>query len=454
MFTDKSLLLKDNPIQMNYGIAVADIDRDGALEIFVTSFGGPNLVLKWNGHNFVNIADNKLADIGRQAIGVAAGDIDGDGIEEIYVLNTDTFAGQKRFGDRLFDYRHGEWLDLFSLPENHQAINFNSGRSVVCIDRQGSGRYGFFIANYGSPMSLYELNKFGYLNDVAAEAGLNLITGGRGLISLPIVSPYMDIFAANENGTNFLFRNRGDGTFTEIAEQCGILDQHHHGRGVAVLDANGNGLFDIVYGNWQGPHRLYLQIKPGYFQESAPTLMSVPTRIRTVIAADFDNDGFVEIFFNNIGEPNRLFGWRDNKWEKLDTGDAWEPDGLGTGAVVGDFDGDGQLELIIAHGESYAQPLSLYYPPKTNNNWLRVLPLTRYGAPARGAVCKIIVGDRLQIRAIDAGSGYLCQMEPVAHFGLGSYQQVDRLEIIWPDAVKIIMEKPPINQLMRVPYPK
>src|SRR5688500_1473774 len=142
MFIDRSLLLLDNPSQLNYGIAVTDIDNDGAFELFVAGFtNAPNQVLKWNGVLFANVADPVLADAERQAIGVAACDIDGDGQEEIYVLNTDTFAGQKRVADRLFDQMDGEWTDLFGLDMNRATLNLTAGRSVACVDRDGDGIY-------------------------------------------------------------------------------------------------------------------------------------------------------------------------------------------------------------------------------------------------------------------------------------------------------------------------
>ena len=453
MFTNKSKFLLDNPTQMNYGIAVTDVDGDGSFELFVAGFNGPNLVLKYNGEGFVNIADETLADVGRRAIAVAAGDIDGDGREEIYVLNTDTFAGRKQFGDRLFDYRNGQWVDLFSLPKNRDALNLTAGRSVICVDRKGTGQYGFFVANYGGPMRLYELNDKGRLLDVAAEAGLNLTTGGRSAISLPLVCDRMDIFAVNEHGRNFLFRNQGDGTFKEIAEIAGIDDPNENGRGLVALDADGDGRFDVVYGNWLGPHRMYLQGVPGHFKNVAPPDMAIPSPIRTVIAADFDNDGYEELFFNNIGEPNRLFAYRDGTWKAIDIGEAWEPDGAGTGAAVGDLDEDGKLELFIAHGEAAVQPISLYASPENDNAWLRVLPLTDRGAPARGASVTLVGEERTQKRVIDAGSGYLCQMEPVAHFGLGQNPVIKQIEIRWSDGATTKISSPKANQLIRVPHP-
>ncbi|MGQ9837023.1 MAG: CRTAC1 family protein [Cyanobacteriota bacterium] len=459
MFQDCSSLIRFNPAALHYGVAVCDLDRDGAFELFVCGFRGPNRVLKWDGQVLLDQADDILADAERMAIGVAAADFDGDGQEELYVLNTDTFGGRKRFGDRLFDWQESGWVDLFTLPQNQDALNLTAGRSVVCIDRLGQGRYGFFVANYGGPMRLYELTPEGMIADVAPEAGLNRITGGRGGVAVPLVSQRMDLFAVNEQGANFLFRNCGDGTFVDIAPEVGLQDPFEHGRGVAAVDLNGDGQLDLVYGNWEGPHRLWIQTATGVFKDIAPPELAKPSRIRTVIAADFDNDGYPELFFNNIGQPNRLFAFRSGNWQAIDIGEAAEPNGLGTGAAVADWDGDGRLELLIAHGETAPQPLSVYRPLANANNWLRVLPFTRQGSPARGAVVKLVTstpsqeGVRLQVQAIDAGSGYLCQMEPVAHFGLGTEAIVEEVQIRWPDGEELSLAKPPINQLLRVPHP-
>ena len=127
--------------------------------------------------------------------------------------------------------------------------------------------------------------------------------------------------------------------------------------------------------------------------------------------------------------------------------------GFGTGAAVGDFDGDGRLELVISHGESGAQPLSLYRAAAEGHNWLRVLPLTRQGAPARGALVTIRAGGRKQVRAINAGSGYLCQMEPVAHFGLGTGRAVEEVTVRWPGGAVVSIVGPAINEQLVVPYP-
>jgi hypothetical protein len=454
MFVDESHRLVPNPARSHYGAAVADLDGDGAFEVIVAGVDGPNTLLKWERNQVAVVTDHPLAGWGQSSLCIAAADIDGDGMEEVYVLNSDTFAEEQLMPDRLFDRTVQGWEDLFCVHENREVRNYLPGRSVAAVDRRGSGRYGFVVASHGGPMRLYECDETGMLVDAAADAGVNRTAEGRSLLSLPLVSDRMDIFMANDNGPNFLFANRGDGTYHEVAAERDIDDPDEHGRGVAVLDADGDGRFDIICGNWEGAHRLFCQKKPGHFVNEATADMARPSRIRTVIAADFDNDGYQEIFFNNTGEPNRLFGWRKGRWHRLPLGDALEPADFGTGAVVGDFDGDGRLELIVAHGETGAQPLSLYKPQETGNAWLRVLPLTPAGAPARGAVVVLHAGGRRQLRAVDAGSGYLCQMEPVAHFGLGEFEgTVDRVAIRWPDGIADTIESPETGQLLIVPHP-
>ncbi|HYO87512.1 MAG TPA: VCBS repeat-containing protein, partial [Candidatus Limnocylindrales bacterium] len=351
MFINRTDRILHNPAQLNYGIAITDVDGDGEFEAVVAGYGFSNLVLKWVNGALQNVTPPALTDPHRQAIGVAAADVDADGQEEIYILNTDTYSGPKRFADRLFDRADGEWVDLFALPIHRHILNLTSGRSVAAVDRFGRGVYGFIVANYGGPLRLYELSEDGLLCDAAGAAAVDYAADARSLLALPILTKRQDIFVGNENGPNLLFVNNGDGTFAEVAEEMSIHDPAQNARGVAALDANADGQFDIACANWEGPHRLFMQSAHGPFEDAAPAAFRAPSRARTMIAADFDNDGRVEIFINHIDEPNRLFGFRNHAWVPLEIGDALEQKALGTGAAVADFDGDGQLELLIAHGE-------------------------------------------------------------------------------------------------------
>ncbi|XP_065153568.1 cartilage acidic protein 1 [Paramisgurnus dabryanus] len=485
---------ENNPTQLNYGVAVTDVDGDGDLEMFVSGYNGPNLVLKYDKvkKRLVNIAvDNRsspyyaLRDRQGNAIGVTACDIDGDGREEIYVLNTNNaFSGRATYTDKLFKFRNGRYEDLLNdeINEHRDVANRVAGRSVACVDRKGTGRYSIYIANYASgtvgPHAMIEMDENSSdpsrgiiaLSNVAEQAGVNKLTGGRGVVVGPIVSQYLpDIFCDNEYGPNFLFRNNGDGTFTDVAAQAGVDDPMQHGRGVALGDFNRDGRTDIVYGNWNGPHRLFLQLsnhRKQRFKDIASQKFSMPSPVRTVIAADFDNDNELEVFFNNIAyrgpSANRLFRVSrrehgDPQIEELNIGEAAEPEGRGTGAAVTDFDGDGQLDLLVTHGESAAQPISVYKVTQgSSNKWLRVIPRTQFGAFARGA--KVIVYTKRNgphTRIIDGGSGYLCEMEPVAHFGLGK-DVATNVEVFWPDGRSVArpLEPSDMNQVMEIQYPE
>uniref|UniRef100_A0A8C5WGA9 Cartilage acidic protein 1 n=1 Tax=Leptobrachium leishanense TaxID=445787 RepID=A0A8C5WGA9_9ANUR len=475
---------ENNPTQVNYGVAVTDVDNDGDFEIVVAGHNGPNLVLKYIKHTgrLVNIAVDErsspyyqLRDRQGNAIGVTACDIDGDGREEIYFLNTNNaFSGMATYSDKLFKFRNGRWENILNDEVNlrRDVTNWFAGRSVACIDRKGSGRYSIYVANYASgmlgPHALIEMDEASSdvtrgiiaLSNVAAEAGVNKYTGTVcmhiiGINYLYIFIEFIDLYLYIETKL-----------FVVVT---GVDDSYQHGRGVALGDFNRDGKVDIVYGNWNGPHRLFLQMNTNgkvRFRDIASQKFSMPSPVRTVIAADFDNDQELEVFFNNIAplhgsSANRMFriGRREHAdpyMEELNPGDAAEHYGRGTGGTVTDFDGDGMLDLILSHGESMAQPISVFKGKQgLKNNWLRVIPRTKYGAFARGA--KVVLYTKksgAHLRIIDGGSGYLCEMEPVAHFGLGN-DQASSLEVTWPDGrifTRGIAEGE-INTVLEIMYP-
>ena len=223
-FHDISERLVGNVAKRRYGIAVTDFDGNGDYELVVTGYGGSNEIWDVQGDRLVDVAPPELKDEERRAIGVAACDLDGDGLEEIYFLNVDRFGGLGNVSDRLYRRAGTRWVDVFEQPENAASVNRFSGRSVLCFDRDGDGDYGVFVANYGGPMKLFEVDAEWGLSDVAPSLGMDLTTGGRSLVNLPDADGRMRIFAGNENGPNFFFVGTNP-EYREAAGTFGISDR-------------------------------------------------------------------------------------------------------------------------------------------------------------------------------------------------------------------------------------
>ena len=246
----------------------------------------------------------------------------------------------------------------------------------------------------------------------------------------------------------------------EISNILELEDKMEDGRGIALFDADNDGLIDILIGNWNGHHRLFVQKESITGEIKFADIfrnqhISEPLAVRTLLVADFDNDGFEEVFFNAMEAPNRMYSKSiDDEghiiWVPRNLGPATEHDGFGTGAVVGDFDHDGILELMIIHGETRRQRLTYYKVGNAGQNYLRVFPKTAAGAPARGSRVTLRSGGKTQMRIVDAGSGYLCMQEPVAHFGLGTVTTVDYVKVQFPNGQEKTIQNPSIKQVLEV----
>ena len=283
-FRDISYLIDNNIPRLSYGVAVTDIDNDERFDFLVTGYRYPNLALSYKNNKLQNIIEDKVfSDEDRQAIGVVACDVDLDGKEEIYFLNTDSFSGIKKYSDRLLDRKNNKFVDLFEYRINQNSLNFTAGRSVVCVDRLGNGKNSVYVSNYGGASRFYSIqdNK---IIDEAPELNINKITGGRAVVAGHILSEKIDIFASNERGPNFLYKNINN-RYVNVAKRYGVEDKNQNGRGTVLSDFLYRGRLDIISGNWQGFHRIYI-FRKDKFLNLTDYNFNKPSKLRTIISAD------------------------------------------------------------------------------------------------------------------------------------------------------------------------
>ena len=371
------------------GVTITDVDGDGAFEVLVANATGPNRILKYADGQLREIVSPAIAAAEEATVGIIAADLDGDGTEELFALADP--------GRLILRGPDGRWAVLAKC--GNRTVGFS------LMDQRGNGRYTMASMLPTRDVELLETDEDGKLGMLG------------GITWTPVDSPEAE----------------GD----SIPPQC------------LRLDANGDGAFDKFAGLADGPHELLVLNGDEKPRNIGTPSLAFPSDLSVAIVADFDNDGFEELLLVNRGERNRLFRIA-GEVTMLEAGDAAEADLNSTGAAVADLDGDGVLELIVAHEGS----LGVYKSRiATGNAWLRVRPLTRFNAPARGAIVTCVVNGRTLIREVALGADNLSLNEPVAHFGLGRDPQVESVSIEWPDGEVLTLPNPDVNCTYSVPYP-
>jgi hypothetical protein len=409
------------------GVAVGDYDNDGYPDILVTCVG-QNVLFKNTGKGTFRDITKASGLGGRQAFSTSAlwFDFDRDGLLDLFVCNYvkwspehDVFCspdGKNKSYCTPEAYR-GETCWLFHNLGNGKfedvtptsGIFDSSSKSlgVALLDYDEDGWPDLLVANDTQPNKLYRNQRNGTFKDVAVEAGIAFSAEGKARAGMGV-----DVADFNNSGrpgvaiTNFdnemigLYRASGDGNYVDVATQSGVglASKDRLGFGCAFLDADLDGWLDLAVVNGHIDDTVRNVRGAGYAQ--APQL--------------FLNDG--------------RGGFRDVAGE---IGGGFTQPKVGRGLAYGDFDRDGDLDLLMTTNNG---PAYLFRNDQTaGNKSIRIrLVGTKSNRDAIGARVRIFHGETSQSRRVKGGSSYLSQSELPVTFGLGKRERIDRLVIDWP----------------------
>ena len=476
------------PETLGSGAAFLDVDNDGWQDILLVNSrrwpgrpGAPSYpALYRNNHNgtFTDITRTAGLAVEIYGLGVSAADYDNDGDTDIYITalgpnHLFRNNGGGRFEDVTaragvgdagfstsalwFDYDRDGRLDLFVA----NYVEWSSDKDLFCTLNGKAKSYCTPESYEGQSPTLYRNAGDGTFENVTRKAGLydpSAKTLGVALIDYDN-DGLIDVFAANDTQPNRLYRNKGDGTFTDVGVMAGVAFNEagvaRAGMGADAADYDGSGRQSLIIGNFSNEMMaLYSNEGNGLFIDEAPTsTIGRASLLRLTFACfffDFDLDGLPDIFAANghvaddiatvqptitYAQPPHLFhNLGGKKFEDISTrvGAAFARPAVARGAAYGDFDNDGDLDLIITANNG---PARLFRNDGAVNHRLRV---TLTGSPSnRDAICAkvrvIRVSGSPVSPMVKTGSGYLSQSELPLTFGLGTATKVGGIEITWPN---------------------
>ena len=434
------------------GSCVADLDGDSWQDVYVTTVGPDRLYRNRGDGTFEDIteASKIVADGWSTGCGFADFDLDGD-------LD-------------LFVARYVE-VDLKSLPEFGKGKFCNyGGVEVQCGPRGLPGTGDLFFRNNGD----------GTFSEVGTEIGVDDPNEyfGLGISWFDYDSDgYPDLFVANDAGPNFLYHNKGDGTFEDMAFPMGVAvseDGAEQGcMGVGIGDYKNEGRFSILVTNFSEEYNAFFRNNEAYFTDESFRTKTAPPSLPYVSWGtnffDYDNDGWqdfivvsghvypqLETAAVGASAPYRqrksfYRNLRDGTFEEIaeQMGPAFTERSVNRGLAVGDLDNDGRLDVVTSNLDGPVQILR--NEVEAPGNWLIVtLQGNEMMTDAIGAVVTARTGDEIRTRLIRSGSSYISQEDTRLHFGLGEHTQVDKLEVRWPSGSTTERENVAVNQILVV----
>ena len=472
-----------------------DYDHDGNLDIFFTN-GADIASLKktsprYSNRLFRNNGDGSFTDVTGKAglagtgydIGVAVGDYDNDGHQDLFVAGVHRNTLYHNNGDGTFtDVTEKAGL---AKPDKEYGPLWATG--AAWVDVNNDGLLDLFVVNYMSwdvnrepdckyhdkpeychpkfykplPNQLFLNNGDGTFTDVSSRSGIRSHPAkGMGVGVADYDGDGLpDIFVANDKLFNSLFHNKGNARFEEVASETGVaLPEQGNaisGMGVDFRDLNNDGFPDIALVALQNEtFPIYQNNRDGGFTDitakSGMALLSNPMSGYSTNIADFDNDGWKDIFVSRgdvqspamaelrrIDQNNTVFrNLAGARWSALteDAGFDAQPPRRHRGAAIGDLNHDGKLDIVVT---ALAAPAELWINDSPDHNhWLELaLEGTKSNRDGIGARIRIAAGGRTQFNYVSTASGYASSSAGPVHFGLGDARTVDEIEIRWPSGI-------------------
>ncbi|MXX60528.1 MAG: CRTAC1 family protein [Holophagales bacterium] len=497
------------------GGALLDFDDDGLLDVYLVQSGpvpgAPEAAMSagavadrpGNGL-YRNLGDGALEDVTDAAgvgdtgygAGATAADYDRDGLVDLYVTNVGPNRLYRNLGDGsfedvteragvgdpawssssvFFDYDGDLDLDLFVA----NYVVWSAGRERPCLGPNGLRNYCNPAEYPPAPDSLYRNDGGGRFTDVSEVAGIRSVAGpGLGVVAADFDGDdLVDLYVANDQAANHLWLNRGDGTFREDALARGAalneLGQPEAGMGIAVADPDGDGDLDLFLTHLSGEtNTSYRNDGGGFFRDVTDEArlggVSKPYTGFGTSWFDYDGDGVLDLFVANgkvtpgdtaafdYREPNQLLrGMPSGRYEDVSSraGPALELLEVSRGAAFGDLDNDGDVDVLLVNNEG---PVRLFRNDVGNaRSWL-VVDLCGGGVfdrSAIGARVTVEAAGRSWTREVRAAYSFAVGNDPRVHFGLGDAEQVDRLEVRWPDGTVTDRTNVEVNRILRLLAP-